>query len=281
MIEVFAPAKVNLALHVTGKRDDGYHLLESLVVFARDVGDVVRVAPSDEMRLTVDGPFADGVPTDDSNLVLRAAKALNRSKTAYITVTKNLPHGGGIGGGSADAAATLKALSQLWDVPMIGTEDVLRLGADVPVCLAGPDPQFLSGIGEIISPAPPLPKLWMVLINPGIHANTGDIFKTLSEDYGTDGVGLEPLVEKPDMDDFLIWLAGCHNDLTKCTAEFVPEVPEILERLWPMRSCEDADMSGSGSTCRGIFETEAAAREAAVELRQFWPDWWIKVSAIV
>ncbi len=280
MIEVFAPAKVNLTLHITGKRADGYHLLDSLVVFTRDVGDVIRVARSEEMRLTIDGPFANGVPTDETNLVLRAAKALAPNRTAAITVTKNLPHGAGIGGGSADAAATLKALTQLWDMGLPNANTVLSLGADVPVCLAGPAPMLMSGIGEVLHPTPPLPELWMVLVSPGKPISTAGVFRTLSEDHSVENPPQDAFPTAPDIDEFLIWLAGGRNDLTHCAAEQVPEIIEIIDRLWSMETCEDADMSGSGSTCRGVFETETAARAAAEDLRQVWPDYWIEVTAV-
>lgn len=279
MIEVFAPAKVNLTLHVTGRRTDGYHLLDSLVVFADDVGDLITIEPSDKLDLVVTGPFAEGVPTDEGNLVLKAAKVLGPERTARITVTKNLPHAAGIGGGSADAAAALKGLTEHWGIAMPDRAAIQSLGADLPVCLAGPAPMLMSGIGEVLRPAPPLPKLWMVLVNPGIPVATARVFKTLSEDYSTENPPMDPLPEGPDLDDFLIWLAGGRNDLTRCAAEQVPEIMDILDQLWGLETCEDADMSGSGSTCRGIFETEERAREAADSLSATHPDWWVQVSS--
>ncbi|MDG1068196.1 MAG: 4-(cytidine 5'-diphospho)-2-C-methyl-D-erythritol kinase, partial [Sulfitobacter sp.] len=162
--EGFAPAKVNLTLHVTGQRADGYHLLDSLVVFA-DIGDRLWFDAGPQMRISVTGPFAEGVPVDQRNLVWQAA--VLAGWTGHITLEKNLPHGAGIGGGSSDAAAVLRAFG--------GTADALQLGADVPVCLAHA-PQRMRGIGEILDPIAPLPDLEIVLVNPRVAVPTAPVF---------------------------------------------------------------------------------------------------------
>ncbi len=201
-IEAFAPAKVNLALHVTGRRSDGYHLLDSVVVFA-DVGDQLRIDAAEELSLSVTGPFADGVPTDASNLVLRAAALMAPSgQGARIALEKHLPHAGGIGGGSSDAAATIKSLARLWEAVLPDAASVLKLGADVPVCLKAPAPQRMQGIGEELTPLPVLPECCVVLVNPGISVPTAQVFSRLASGGGTRNPGLTPL-QAPDFGSFL------------------------------------------------------------------------------
>ncbi len=170
MITQFAPAKVNLALHVTGQRPDGYHLLDSLVVFA-GIGDRVSVSSDDTLSLEVIGADIAEVPSDARNLVLKAARLFDEDKGAKIVLEKNLPTASGIGGGSSDAAAALRALSALWNLPLPSTDSVLRLGADLPVCMK-PEPQRMRGIGEILDPAPVLPRMHMVLANPRVGVTT-------------------------------------------------------------------------------------------------------------
>jgi 4-diphosphocytidyl-2-C-methyl-D-erythritol kinase len=177
-VKVFAPAKVNLALHVTGRRDDGYHLLDSLVVFA-GVGDWLDMAMATELSLSVSGPRAAGVPTDRGNLVWRAAEAFGTDRGARIHLEKHLPHAGGIGGGSADAGATLRGLSALWGVALPDPQAVLSIGADMSVCAASM-PARMRGIGDILDPVPPIPGLWIVLVNPGLEVPTGPVFKALA-----------------------------------------------------------------------------------------------------
>jgi 4-diphosphocytidyl-2-C-methyl-D-erythritol kinase len=177
-VRYFAPAKVNLALHVTGRREDGYHLLDSLVVFA-GVGDWLEIREAPELRLAVTGPRSGGVPTDRSNLVWRAAEAFGIDAGAAIALEKHLPHAGGIGGGSADAGAALRGLVELWDVAPPGLDALLAIGADTPVCAACA-PARMRGIGDILDPVPPIPPLWLVLANPGVEVPTGPVFKALA-----------------------------------------------------------------------------------------------------
>nr|MBC8158527.1 4-(cytidine 5'-diphospho)-2-C-methyl-D-erythritol kinase [Alphaproteobacteria bacterium] len=183
-----APAKINLYLHVTGRRDDGYHLLDSLIVFA-DVGDRIAVSPADDFSLDIDGPFSAGLSNGPENLVVRAARTLAELAEvrdgARIRLTKTLPVASGIGGGSADAAATIRALMRLWEIEPHAnalTEMALSLGADVPVCLAG-QPSFMGGIGEDIDAAPSLPPVWLVLVNPGVGVSTPSVFAARKEEF--------------------------------------------------------------------------------------------------
>jgi 4-diphosphocytidyl-2-C-methyl-D-erythritol kinase len=274
--EVFAPAKVNLTLHVTGRRDDGYHLLDSLVVFA-GVGDRLRLTPAAATALTVGGPSAAGVPTDGSNLILRAA-ALMGGPPVAIHLDKCLPPASGIGGGSADAAATLRALEQMGRQRVSDFEaGVLRLGADVPVCLAG-RPCRMEGIGERLSPAPALPPVWLVLVNPGCPVPTGAVFAALQGRFGA-GMGTMPerFADAPDLAD---WLSVQRNDLQPPALTLAPPVADALAALSVTAGCLLARMSGSGGTCFGLFADEPTARAAAARITTAEPGWWVAAAPI-
>lgn len=273
MIREDAPAKINLALHVTGQRADGYHLLDSLVVFA-GVGDKLSFAPAQDLTLSVTGPFATGVPTGPENLILRAASLLSGRTGAEITLTKNLPHAAGIGGGSADAAATLRGLTQLWTLPLPNLTTVLSLGADVPVCLSHA-PQRMAGIGEDLSPAPPLPPLFSVLVNPRVAVPTGSVFRSLT-------CKQNPAMAPMNWDgfkSFVGWLSDQRNDLEAPALELAPAVAETLTILRDTGAAL-ARMSGSGATCFGLFETADQARQAASEIRRSKPGWWVQDTEI-
>ncbi len=268
--EVSAPAKVNLTLHVTGQRPDGYHLLDSLVVFS-DFGDRVAVEAAPETRFSVTGPRAAGVPTDSRNLVLKAA-ALMAGAPAAITLEKNLPAASGIGGGSADAAATLRALSSLHGSPLPDAAAVLGLGADVPVCLQGHATR-MSGIGEELAPVPALPPLPAVLVNPGVEVSTPEVFRAL------DTPDNPPMPDIPaglaDPAEVAAWLATQRNDLEAPARALAPEIGDVLAALAATPGCLLARMSGSGATCFGLYQTETAARDAAGRLGAAQPGWWV------
>ena len=272
-----APAKVNLTLQVIGRRADGYHELESLVVFA-DVGDVLKIDPADMLTLTVDGPFAAGLAGEGDNLVLRAARALAdraaNTPGAAMTLTKNLPVASGIGGGSADAAAALRGLVRLWGVALAPDERAalaLSLGADVPVCLRG-EPVIMSGIGEALLPVPAVPPLWLLLVNPGVAVSTPAVFKGLA---GTFSTVTEPRLPPPDPAGFIAWAAARGNDLEAPACRIAPAVGAVLAALRQRPDCLLARMSGSGATCFGLFASEAAARAGAAAVAARNPDWWV------
>ncbi len=269
-MRVFAPAKINLALHVTGRRADGYHLLDSIVVFA-DLGDKLEIAPSDELALTVTGPRAAGVPADRRNLIWQAAELFPPGKGAAITLDKQLPHAGGLGGGSADAAAALRGLSELWNVPLPDDEAVLTLGADVPVCLFG-RPARMCGIGETLAALPPLPPVWIVLVNPGVEVPTGAVFRALAS---ADNPALPPVPEGwPDAAALAAWLQETRNDLEGPARAQVPAIEKVLAALNAQAGCLLARMSGSGGTCFGLFATADDASRAAGTL-DAEPVWWV------
>lgn len=280
-IEAFAPAKVNLALHVTGRRPDGYHLLDSLVVFA-DVGDRLRFDPAAEMALEVSGPFAAGVPADGANLVLKAAALMRRAgQGARIALEKHLPHGGGIGGGSSDAATAMKALARLWDVALPEAAALLRLGADVPVCLAAPAPQRMRGAGEVLTPLPALPEAHLVLVNPGVAVPTAQVFARLAAGAGAGNPGLPPLPESADFAAFADWLRAQRNDLEAPAIAIAPAIAEVLAAVRAAPGCAMARMSGSGSTVFGLFADAEAAGAAAGVLAAAHPGAWVRAARML
>lgn len=282
---VFAPAKINLFLHVTGRRDDGYHLLDSLIAFA-GIGDVVSVEPSDALTLHLTGPFADSLPVSDDNLVMRAARALAATgqvalpSGATITLEKNLPVSSGIGGGSADAAATLKALRALWpvsaddsDLAAIG----LALGADIPVCLQSRTSR-MQGIGEKIIPALPLPSVAVVLVNPGIAVSTVGVFSRRSGGYSDIAEDAGPWSDATAMAD---GLRCSRNDLTDAAISLEPGIGDVLAALDAAPDCLLARLSGSGATCFGLFPDDGAAARAAERIATAHPVWWVRATRFI
>ncbi len=259
MAKGFAPAKINLTLHVTGQRPDGYHLLDSLVVFA-DVGDILRYDPGSELTISVSGPFADGVPTDAGNLVWKAAELCGW--TGRIHLEKNLPHGAGIGGGSSDAAAVLRDLHG----PVSQAE---RLGADVPVCLSN-HPQRMRGIGELLEIAGDVPALHMVLVNPGVHVPTPHVFKTL---INKENSSMDNLPSPTNYDAFLAWLVDQRNDLQTPALSCAPQIGAALQAL---KGSDLARMSGSGATCFGLYANQDRAQQAAQRIKEEHADWWVQ-----
>ncbi|MFC3629108.1 4-(cytidine 5'-diphospho)-2-C-methyl-D-erythritol kinase [Paracoccus angustae] len=254
-----APAKLNLALHVTGRRADGYHLLDSLVAFA-GVGDVVTLEPG-PLSLRIEGPFAAGLSCDD-NLCLRAARLAGAD--AAITLTKNLPVASGIGGGSADAAAVLRGLSRMGH-PLPARAE--RLGADVPVCLAS-NPARMQGAGEILTPLPPLPAIPLVLVNPGVAVPTPRVFAAMDR---RDNPALPPIPRFAGPADLTAWLAGTRNDLEPAALTIAPVIGQVLDAL-RATGAAFARMSGSGATCFGFYDSPDRARIAAAALKQH--GWW-------
>ena len=282
-LERQAPAKVNLTLHVTGQRADGYHLLDSLVVFA-DVSDRLTATPAEDLSLTVSGPFADGVPDDHRNLVLRAAVMLQRrfgiAKGARLHLEKTLPHAAGIGSGSSDAAQTLALLSELWGCPRIepAAPEVTGLGADVPVCMAAPKPMRMSGIGEVLSPVPPLPDCAVVLVRPPVAVPTGVIFQGLATKQGQP---MEEVSSGMSLADFANWLQAQRNDLLPPALAHAPQIGQAIDRLRAAPDVAFAGMSGSGATCFGLTARLNDAQELAAKLSQDHPEWWVTAGRLL
>lgn len=277
MITEFAPAKVNLALHVTGRRDDGYHLLDSLVVFAA-VGDKVTVAAADGLHLSVAGLHAASLPATGDNLVLRAARAFGTGQGAMIGLNKVLPVASGIGGGSADAAATLRALSQLWGVDLPPAASILTLGADVPVCLAS-KPARMTGIGDVVTPmAYDLPPAWLVLVNPHIALPTPAVFAALTI---RENPGLPSFAHWPDALALARWLQNTRNDLEGPATTVAPQIAAVKAALNSTNDCLLARMSGSGATCFGLYPNAISAGRAATNIASHHPVWWVRSAPIL
>lgn len=260
-IEAFAPAKINLTLHVTGQRQDGYHLLDSLVVFG-DIGDRLWLEPGSVMGLDVTGPFAQGVPSDARNLVWQAVDLAGW--TGHITLEKNLPHGAGIGGGSSDAAAVLRALG--------ANVDGAALGADVPVCVAGRATR-MSGIGERLQPVDGLPTLEAVLVNPGAHVPTPRVFAGLAR---KDNAPMQELPDRMTAAAFHQWLRDQRNDLEAPAQALQPVIADVLKAISALDGAGICRMSGSGATCFALFEAPGLAELAARDLAAAQPDWWVQ-----
>lgn len=312
-----ALAKINLYLHITGKRDDGYHELDSLAVFA-DVGDVLSAVADDGLSLSVSGPFAGALDGDGhDNLVLKAARALAEHAglpaRARLHLEKNLPVASGIGGGSADAAATLRALVDLWglELPdhhirhaaqqMTEHRDTVRaletlfkvwrddldfdmlhtvarqLGADVPVCLEG-RAVFMGGIGDKLALAPILPPVWLVLANPGVAVSTPAVFGARSGDFSSPA----RFSDAPrDAAHLAALLAERRNDLTAPALSLSPEIGDVLSALEGQDGALLARMSGSGATGFALFATADAATIAAHRLQTQQPTWWVAAAKMI
>lgn len=283
-----ARAKINLFLHVLDRRADGYHTLDSLVAFA-ETGDRVSAEPSTMLSLSMEGPFAISLDSGGDNLVLRAALALQDwavaagqdAPGAALHLDKRLPLASGIGGGSADAAAALEVLRQLWGLS-IGTDELARvalsLGADVPVCIESRT-RMMRGIGEVLEEAPALPPAWLLLVNPMRQVSTAAVFSALD---------LSARPAPPAMPDGFAtaadlgaWLgAETRNDLEAPARRIAPEIDAVLGALGACDGVRLARMSGSGATCFALFDERAAALAAQDRLQPLHRDWWIEAAAL-
>lgn len=283
-IQASAHAKLNLFLHVIGRRTDGYHRLDSLIAFA-SVHDTIRAEMGTGLTLALDGPFGGALgEAGEDNLVLKAARGLAASlgmpADAALSLTKRLPLASGIGGGSADAAATIKALVALWRAtPDRATLErlALSLGADVPMCLAGIAAR-IGGIGEEITPVAPLPVAGLLLVNPGVAVPTPAVFKARQGAFSTPA----PLLPRMgSLDELVGYLAQTRNDLEAPARGIAPVIGDALKALRDLGDCRFARMSGSGATCFGLFPDERAAQRAEVEFRAARPGWWVASGRLI
>lgn len=269
----FAPAKINLFLHITGKREDGYHTLQSLMTFV-DVGDDLAFVPQENFEVEVKGPFAASLPQAQDNLINKAARLLSEEyKTPLqgkIILTKNLPTASGIGGGSADAAGALRGLTKLWSLP----EDMARLqklaaqlGADVPACIESKT-VWVEGVGEKLTPVPHMPPLYFALVNPLVPVATAEAFKKFHGRFsqsrlfpGERGMTVADLKTR-------------RNDLMEAALALAPVVRDVLTGISGTEDCLLSRLSGSGATCFGLYKDLAAAQAAAEAVKSEHPDWW-------
>lgn len=282
MLHDFAPAKVNLFLHVLGRQEDGYHRLESLVGFA-DVGDALTLTPGEALTLFVDGPMAQGLAEESDNLVLRAARlfaeTFPEAQTGRFRLTKNLPVASGIGGGSSDAAAVLRLLCGI-NQKSVSDPRVMAvaraLGADVPVCLEA-KPRLMRGIGHELGPVLTYVDQSAVLINPGVSVETKAVFAALKLKPGERYVPAG-LVEVPvsGQDALLRLETTSGNHLESAAMALTSKIGRVLTALRAEPGCRFARMSGSGATCFGLFENDAAAKNAAASIKAIHYRWWVQ-----
>ncbi len=280
----FAPAKVNLTLHVLGRRTDGYHEIESLVAFA-DVGDRLTLAPGGALALDVSGPTAEAAGTGGDNLVLTAARALAERidglRLGQFRLDKQLPVASGLGGGSSDAAAALRLLAGMNGLSLDDARvraAAMATGADVPVCLE-PKARMMRGIGEVLSDPFVLPELPAVLVNPGVAVPTRDVFKALAAPALASPAGPDDFFQiNADAAALVSILAARRNDLEIPAIKLQPVIADVLAALQGCGDCLLARMSGSGATCFGLFGSAGAAQEVARDLSARQPDWWVKAT---
>jgi len=283
-VHQFAPAKINLTLHIKGRREDGFHLIESFVVFC-DVGDEITVSSYDGFALNLTGPFAGLLQNEESNIALEAAKSFVNGfrdclPGVQVELVKNLPIAAGMGGGSSDAAAVIRALAYLVDVNVSRTaagQIAIGLGADVTVCL-DPQASFMSGVGNIITSLPALPEIHAILVNPNIKMLTGAVFAALAVPGAIrrDEEGLMPEHAFSDAADLVAFVGSCRNDLEAPALRMCPEISDVREALLVQDGCLLARMTGSGATCFGLFDTREQARRGAENIREKTPSWWVK-----
>ena len=281
-----APAKINLALHITRRREDGFHDLESLVVFAA-LADEIEALPDNADSLTIVGPFAQGLGAGETNLVSRAVAAFRARWPEAVTtglalrLTKNLPVAAGIGGGSADAAAALRLMASqsTHPIPVPELSDLAaRLGADVPACLVSA-PLLARGVGELLEVLPEFPALHIVLVNPMVPLATADVFRRLRahDNYPLPALP-SPLTRPVQLG---IWLAETRNDLQPPAVKLVPIIGEIVDHLAEAQGCMLARMSGSGATVFGLFGSSGQAHQAAQMMRAQNPEHWVAAAPLL
>lgn len=271
----FAAAKVNLWLHILGKRADGYHELDSLVMFA-DIGDRLEFSAAKELSFSIGGEFGDGLRMDEGNLVCRAAVALSEAVgvdfPVHIKLVKDLPIAAGVGGGSADAAACLRGLIEYFGLEIEDgrlEEIALSLGADVPVCLKGYS-VIMRGFGDVLLPLEDMPKFFGLMVNSGVEVSTAEVFGALEGRF-SDAVNISE-----NGGDWLNIIKGAGNDLMGVAVDICPEISDVLGVLGDSDGCLLARMSGSGGACFGIFESEEKAKSAARKILDNYGDWWVK-----
>ena len=271
MIEQRAPAKINLCLHVTGQRSDGYHLLDSLVLFT-EFGDRVSIVPDTSWTLNCTGPFGSDVPQGSDNLVLRAATIVSEAEGAVIRLEKNLPPSSGIGGGSSDAAATIRALSKIYPSVEPTIADLVKLGADVPVWMSNHLTR-MQGIGDQLTRLGPPSSIPIILVNPGVSLSTADVFNALET---KENLPLPETMPNPaDLSNWLGWLGEQRNDLEQPAIKLQPEIAKVLGVLSAFPETKLARMSGSGATCFAILEDSERRDAVAALIRKQHPNWWL------
>ena len=285
MITVFAPAKINLFLHVTGKRPDGYHLLDTVTVFCKQTGDIIHIETAKALEFEVSGPFANGLPQDDGNIVIRAAYELarlcNKDLSVKIRLTKNMPVAAGLGGGSSDAAACVKALLEYWNLnsaEVAGFNDMLlSLGADVPACFYA-YPARGTGIGEKIERLKISFSMPAVIVNPLTPSITADVFGQLESDHYSEEITDFPSTQT--LPEFIDGLAQLGNDLYHTACRQNGDIADVIAAIGQSEDCLLTRMSGSGASCYGLYESAEKAQAAKTRIQQSHPEWWVASSLL-
>ncbi|MDC3075835.1 4-(cytidine 5'-diphospho)-2-C-methyl-D-erythritol kinase [Paracoccaceae bacterium] len=270
-------AKINLALHVTGVKEDGYHILDSIVIFT-DIFDSLSFKKDRKTMLTFTGEFSNSLNVK-RNSVIQALNLFENLLTDHFSINleKNLPLGAGLGGGSADAAAVIRFISNYCRHPMPSPETISKIGADVPVCVLSLASR-VGGIGEITRPIDISGiNLWIVLVNPGIFVATGIVFKEITEKHNEP---LEPFTHFRKTDQFIDYLKRQRNDLQSIAVNKWPEIKEVLDTIEKTQDVLLSRMSGSGSTCFGLYRTQDIAKRAVSYLNQKSNKWWVKYSKV-
>jgi 4-diphosphocytidyl-2-C-methyl-D-erythritol kinase len=267
-------AKINLFFQITGKRNDGYHMMESLVVFADDVYDSVEIAESEVNSTSIEGgEFGFLLVNEKNNLIDKALEIFAKDIKYHCKLTKNIPIGAGLGGGSSDAAMVAKYLSK----DNI-TQELLEIGADLPICYHDA-PAFCSGIGEIVEPIKNFPKVYMVLVNPNQTLLTKDVFK-INTKINTPSIQNKPIDFFCDIEKLIEFISPLSNDLTESATQLMPEIQDILDLIQSQNGCAISRMSGSGPTCFGVFRTKESALKAESSIKNLYSNYWVKYSGV-
>ncbi|MFL2769617.1 MAG: 4-(cytidine 5'-diphospho)-2-C-methyl-D-erythritol kinase [Rhodospirillaceae bacterium] len=287
-MKIQAAAKVNLTLHITGKRNDGLHLLESLVGFT-SITDQITLTEASATSVTVFGPEAETLLNEKYNLAERAADLAREQtkslKGVRISLEKNIPVAAGMGGGSADAAAVLRGCLRMWgetEIYDLNNRSLVELlGADIPACRYG-RAAWVSGVGELIKPAPQFPTLWMVLVNPRIPISTSAVFRSFAgrlrkAEFIDDAGPAWPI----STSDFIDYLAERENSLSEVAMSIAPIISAVIQVLQEAPHCLMARMTGTGPTCFGLFATEQKAKNAAQIIANAEPDWWVRPTLLL
>lgn len=271
-----AQAKINLFFHITDKREDGYHLVNSLVVFAKDIYDEIEVIPANYSKTIIEpSEFSYLLTQDGNNLIDKADKAFSKDKAYNYHLTKNIPIGAGLGGGSSDASMVAKFLLDGISLKDSISDQLLSIGADLPICYYE-KPAFVSGIGEIIEPIDNFPTIYLVLVNPKKALLTKDVFK-INNNLNTPKTTPQSFANSEDLVKFL---SPLKNDLTKAAIQLIPEIQKILNLIKNQEGCSLSRLSGSGPTCFGIFINKKEAVQAYEYIKKLHPEYWIRYSII-
>ena len=277
MISEFAPAKINLSLHLVGQKSDGYHLLDSIVSFV-NIGDKISIEPGKSGELKVAGPFAKDLPKSNHNLVVKAARLFNNIKLSRITLEKNIPVTSGIGGGSADAAATVRLFSKFYNKPELPVEKLISLGSDVPVCMQKGIVRMM-GVGEEIINLSPAPKVGILLVNPRKALSTAKVFSAVKEKNNS-GLNLQGSGEQ-SLNSWFDWINSMRNDLTASAIHLIPDIRFILDKLITCDGAKVIRMSGSGATCFALFEDFDLLQDAKLKILKECPSFWCESGELI